>query len=262
MLIDWPKFVLDEHEYFDNHGKCLNVKQINGELNLNSNTRFIEDIPPCFFAGKIDKAKVVLLSLNPLYNKDNWEIESRIIEEKGWEEAYYTLFEWFETEKIRNNYYLQFSVLLSGYLGYDAFPPTTRGKYQLLNENLVNIDLMPYHSKKTDNKIIKMESLLDKYIQNLHDLVELSNPEVIFLNGRIYSELLNKFNIKIGEEHEFVINSKYNIPIKIGVGKMETKDKTHNIFWLKSFLTSRNLHATYDNLINIGKELGKINLTG
>ena len=252
MSPNWPPLVREEYEYWEKENQCLNAGTLNTQLKLNSKTRFIEERPPCFFAGRIGLSKMLLISLNPGYKGKRKEVEFEVFNERGWEETYLTFFDWFEKRGLSSQYYSRFAVFLSGYLGYESYPTKRQQRYELLEKNLINMDLIPYHSRSFTNRVLKQGPLLELYVDNLKEMIELADPEIVFLNGSIYSRFLPLLNISLFDEESYLVNSKHNRRVKVGLGSL---GKGRQLVWFQNFLTGASLAATNDNLFRLGKDL-------
>lgn len=250
--VNWPLLVRKEYEHWEKENHCLNATELNSQLQLNEKTRFIEDRPPCFFAGRVGQSKILLISLNPGYKGKRKEIEYKVFNKHGWEETYFTFFDWFEKKGLSSQYYSRFAVFLSGYLGYESYPRKRKERYELLGENLVNMDLIPYHSRSFTNRVLKQVNMLKQYVDNLKEMIELADPDIVFLNGSLYSRFLPLLNITLSNEESFLVNEKYDRWVKVGLGSM---DLDRRVVWFKNFLTGASLAATNDHLFRLGRDL-------
>jgi len=256
MLLEWPPILLDEHKHWDKHNKCLKANDFNKRLSLRGKKEFRADLPPCFFVGQIEKSKIVLLGLNPGLNDKRMKAEKKIIKELGWEKAYLTFFDWFAKEGLYSQYYSRFAVFLSGYLGFEHFQKERRERYNLLGENIVNLDLIPYHSVKFTNKVVALPDLLDVYVKNLRAMLELVKPEVVFMNGAAFRPFLALLGVKpIHSPTVICVNEKKKRDLEIQYGYMELGQKNIWTVWLTNFLTGQSLAATNDGLFQAGKSV-------
>jgi len=255
MSLRWPSLVCKEYEHWENERQCLNARFLNSSLDLEGDSRFIEDRPPCFFAGRLGESKIMLLSLNPGFKGKRNLVEYRIFKERGWEETYLTFFDWFEKEGLSSPYYSRFAVFLSGYLGLDSFPVERRNRFRLLGENLVNIDLIPYHSVSFTIKVSRMTGMLEGYVENLKELVGLAKLEAIFMNGAVFKDLLPSLGVVIDRYESLTVNKKQGRKLKVGLGHMHAGNNSIPAVWITNFLTGRTLAATNEGLFWAGKEI-------
>jgi len=80
--------------------------------------------------------------------------------------------------------------LLSGVLNKSQ--DLSRGeRYTLLQENLVNFDLIPYHSKRFSVKFIEeKQHLIEPYLKITTELINKSATEYLFFNGKPWERIL------------------------------------------------------------------------
>lgn len=267
MSIKWPPLILKEYEHWNrvNDEKercCLNAGFLNEVLRLKGDARLIKDRPPCFFVGRIGESKIMLLSLNPGFRGKRKEVEYSIFKERGWERTYLDFFKWFVENNLSSPYYSRFAVFLSGYLGYDSYPTDKRQRFELLDKNLVNVDLIPYHSKSFTNRVLEMRSkaktLLDDYIGNLRALMTIARPDVVFMNGAIFEELLTLFGVtESTKPFGFEVNEKYGRKLIAYSGTISVDGLKIKTIRFKNFLTGQALAATNEGLFQAGRSMSK-----
>ncbi len=117
MSLDWPRKIIEEYDYFNCNGHCLNVDLFTKAFRARASKRatcFIADFPPCFFAGRVGKTEFVLVSLNPGYNCKRSIVERCVCGELHWENTYLTFFDWFRRRKLHSRYYSRFAFFLAG----------------------------------------------------------------------------------------------------------------------------------------------------
>ncbi len=243
----FPKFIEDEYSYFDREKKCLNADKFNEVYGFHDPKCLRSDLPPVFFAGKVGERPFVLLSLNP--GKSN-KIEFEKYKQDGWKKTYLNFFEWFSQEKIGSPYYSRFAVFLSGLLGEDAPPPNREHRLHLLSQNLVNLDLIPYHSEgiRLDFESRKKEriELIKPYLSNLMELVKICKPQVFFINGAAFKPLLNEMGF---DEKSEPIDVNSRLTAHIGEYNFT---KT---VWFDKFISSPSARVTNNELFDAGKEI-------
>jgi hypothetical protein len=177
----------------------VNAEKFNAVFEFRDPTkRLRSDWPPVFFAGKVGARPFVLLSLNP-GKPTKTEIE--LYHKWGWKKTYLTFFDWFSFHRIGRPYYSRFAVFLSGLLGFRVFPNNRVRRFSLLAQNLVNLDLIPYHSTgislEFHSKKHQKFQLIKPYLRNLQELVQLCNPKVLFINGAVWQQLLHEIGFAI-----------------------------------------------------------------
>lgn len=243
----FPTFVEHEYDYFNKNKRCLNAEKFNDVFEFQDpKKRLCADWPPVFFAGRVGQRQFVLLSLNP-GKPTNIEIE--LYKKFGWKKTYLTFFEWFSKHKIGSPYYSRFAVFLSGLLGLKVFPQDRARRFSLLSQNLVNLDLIPYHStgislnfqSNTEHKF----NLIRPYLRNLKELVKLCNPKVLFINGAVWQYLLNEIG--------FIKKSRARVNSRLTAHIGECFSiKT---VWFDKFMSSQAARTTNIELFQFGQKL-------
>jgi len=262
MPLKWPSLVMKEYEHWfsekEGNRRCLNAARLNSSLNLKGDARFIENMPPCFLVGNVGESKTMLLSLNPGYKGERGKKEYEVFDSLGWKKAYLTFFDWFFEKGLSSPYYSRFAVFLSGYLGLDSFPPHRKERFELLGKNLINVDLIPYHSvsfKNSSGLLTKEKPLLESYVENLKELIGLANPNVIFINGAIFKDLLTSLGVVEKKTLKFVVNKRLDRSLVVYLGHMQIGDKKIKTIRFANFITSKSLAATNDCLFDAGFKL-------
>jgi len=208
--------------------------------------RLHSELQPVFFVGKIGQRPFVLISLNP---GKSTAIEIELYKKLGWKKTYLSFFEWFSQT---SPYYSYFAVFLSGLVGKPISPPGQESKYRLfrlLSQNLVNLDLIPYHStgislEFQSNKQMKFK-LIESYLRNLEDLVKLCNPKVLFIKGAVWQHLLNEigFDTKTRER----VNSR----LTAHIGECFSRKAV----WFDKFMSDKASGASYEQLFEAGHKI-------
>jgi len=244
--MNWPKRIIDEYKAFDGNQETRYAGDLVRLL-------FDTSMPPCFFAGDINHARFGLLGLNPGLAKGRTQ-ELKAYKSKGWEDLYLNFFTVFRKELgINSNYYTRFAMLLSGVLG-ESIDISVDERYELLQENLVNFDLIPYHSKNF--KIGKIEDekmdIIRPYTDVTKSLVQNSSVEYLFINGKPWKTLLfSKDNMLDYYENEIMPLKMRKMPrFSLHFGECMGKPAV----WFDRFVTSIRGIRNQD-LYDIGKTL-------
>jgi len=250
--MEWPKRVLEEYEAFHN-GQYNRFPASLIEL------IFDTSMPPCFFAGNLKDAKYGLLGLNPgltkhrekeleLYN------ETRKANKSVLDDFYGKLFTIFKENNIYSNYYEKFSVLLCGVLNIVNIPERL-DRYDLLQENLVNFDLIPYHSTSFKIGEIQEEHLpiLKPCIETTKELIQMSSTEYLFISGRPWKLFVKKkqdvLDVEIEDKMCFFKEDK-NKSFKAHFGVCLDR----KFVWFDKFVTSLR-GITYKDLYYVGEQI-------
>ena len=256
--LSWPPLILQEYRSFDLEKKCLNAERLNTHYQLQGNLRFIPEALPCFLVGRINNAEFILLGLNPALQKRRLEVESKIYCKKGWEKASLTFFDWFSEEGLFSQYYHRFAVFLKGFLSEEKPDKWSRwdrvSRLKMLGERLVNIDLIPYHSKGYSLTLIERlkSEPLEGYIENARALIDMNMARVVFVNGRTFKPLLERLGFKEEESLSITVNENRGSVLKVRIGEYEGRDGRHRkAVWFEQFLTGR-IAATNQGLYEAG----------
>ncbi len=180
----WPRLVRDECAHFHKTKECLNAEEFNRVFDFRKRLRL--DCAPVFFAGGVKKMEYCLLGLNPAFNEENYSKERRVLEEKGCEQTYLNFFDVAIQKGIKSDYYFLFSCFLAGFLEREKPPEDSIQSYQLLSRNIVNLNLIPYHSRgiTLPKKLTAPQGkLIAPYLKNLEELIRLYPRKALFLNG-------------------------------------------------------------------------------
>ena len=128
-------------------------------------------------------------------------------------------------------------MLLSGVLG-ESIDISVDERYELLQENLVNFDLIPYHSKNFKLGMIEDEKIdiIKPYIDITKSLVQNSSVEYLFINGKPWETLLtSKVNMMDYIETETKKMVRRKIPsFNLHFGECMGKSAV----WFDRFITS------------------------
>lgn len=124
------------------------VNLLNDSLGLAGNSRLVSSVPPTYFAGSFeqDKRKSLIIGINPGYGEKNIQFESTL-RHSDWEaylDFHSNFFAYYGKSGNNINYYSY----LSGVLAKDREDLFGElGRFGYCQNNLVNVDLLPYHSK-------------------------------------------------------------------------------------------------------------------
>ncbi len=259
LRIDWPSLVKEEYTCFIENRRCMNAERLNKVFGFVGNAKLRKELPPVFFAGHVGKRQFCLLSLNPHYDKWSSKKECEKLNELGWEKAWLTFFTWFHEARIGSRYYSRFAVFLSGLLGRKEIPKKREERDRLLSENLVNLDLIPYHSVRTNISLIdeKRREAVEPYLENLGKLIESSNPKVLFINGAAFKPILEE--TPIDKAMRFIRSQP---PAFVPVNEHLTAHLGscfgRKTIWFDKFMTCRAAHPSNKDLHLAGNELNKL----
>ena len=124
------------------------VNLLNDSLGLKAQSRLVNSVPPTYFAGsfKKGKRKSLIVGINPGYGEKNIQFESTI-RNSGWE-AYVAFHSNFFSHYGKSGNNINYYSYLSGVLAKDREDLFGElGRFGYCQDNLVNVDLLPYHSK-------------------------------------------------------------------------------------------------------------------
>lgn len=242
----WPELVEREYAYFDKTKKCLKVDEFNRVFRFRP--LMIPDCAPVFFAGNVRQSPFCLLGLNPAYNEKNYAKERKIYNELGWEQTYVTFFDWALREKISSPYYSRFAVFLAGLLREEK-PENREQRFQLLHENLVNLNLIPYHSTKIslqENFTEKQKELIKPYLKTLEELVILFPRKALVMNGAALKFVQKEIGFK-----ENSAPVRVNEKLQVYIGDCFSRIA----IWLDKFISGPSAAVTNEQLFDAGKRI-------
>lgn len=224
----------------------MRAEEFNRIFKFREEERLRSDCAPVFFAGNVKQSPFCLLGLNPAYKKENYDKERNILNERGWKQTYLKFFEW-AFEKISSQYYSRFAVFLSGLLGEEEYPENREGRFQILNKNLVNLNLIPYHSERIrlqGNFTAEQRKLIRPYLKTLEELVNCVPRKAVIMNGAPYEYVQNEIGFK--EKSSFWVNER----LRAHIGECNF---CRNTIWLDKFII-RAAAVTNDELFDAGKK--------
>ena len=159
--------------------------------------KFNTQLAPKFWAGDIDKPpKFIVVSLNPGLKK----VRKKSMESdaQGWKEYKENRKSWFKKRKDfqKSSYWKQVNKLICG---MDNKTPGKKIDSDYITKNVLNLNLFPYHSKKTKNYPAKfnvkdLKIVIDN-LDLLFDLIEAKKPKYCFFSGKIWETLLIEYKL-------------------------------------------------------------------
>ena len=173
------------------------VKKINKSFKLKKTWRFHTQLAPKFWAGDIDKPpKFIVVSLNPGLNK----VRKKSMESdaQGWKEYKENRKSWFKKRKDfqKSPYWKQVNKFICGMEGEK---PKKEINADYITENVLNLNLFPYHSKETkdypDTFNVKDLKIVIDNLDLLFDLIEAKKPKYCFFSGKIWETLLIEYKL-------------------------------------------------------------------
>lgn len=192
----------------EKHGYSNKVKEISKELGLdiNKKTELRYDYMPTYYTGKLEKNKIILMSLNPGFN----EKQNKIEENKKKEDYFKFIDNFFkEFPKFSHSKYYTVLAPLFGKICQKNIE-SREEIYSMYQDNLINIDLIPYHSNKfsLSEKVLNSSNYLKNRISRISEYMEEIKPKLIVFNGAVYKKLLFLSDLK---KTEIKINDKVNM---------------------------------------------------
>lgn len=124
------------------------VNLLNDSLGLKGHSSLVSSVPPTYFAGLFEqgKRKSLIVGINPGYGEKNIQFESTL-RNSDWE-AYLDFHSNFFSYYGRSGNSINYYSYLSGVLVKDKEELIGElGRFGYCQNNLVNVDLLPYHSK-------------------------------------------------------------------------------------------------------------------
>ena len=174
------------------------IKKINESFKLKDTWWFNTKLSPKFWAGDIDKhPKFIVVSLNPgLGDKIHYShMES---DAQGWKEYKENRKSWFKNRKDfqKSPYWKQVNKLVCG---MDGITPGKKIDADYITENVLNLNLFPYHSKETkqysETFNVKELKIIIENLDLLFDLIKSKNPDYCFFSGKVWETLLIDYKL-------------------------------------------------------------------
>ena len=189
----WQKsYKKGNKEYYDK------VKKINESFKLKDTWRFDTKLSPKFWAGDIDKhPKFIVVSLNPGLG-DKIHRSHMKSDAQGWKEYKENRKSWFKNRKDfqKSPYWKQVNKLVCG---MDGITPGKKIDADYITENVLNLNLFPYHSKETkqysETFNVKELKIIIENLDLLFDLIKSKNPDYCFFSGKVWETLLIEYKL-------------------------------------------------------------------
>jgi len=188
--------------------KMLN--NLSDDLNLKKKSRFKTKYIPKFWSGQLNKkGQIILFGLNPGSSKSmRFSSEKQL--KKSWHD-YKKLrddnFLKMATKKGLGPYYRDYYKLLYGLLGYEYKKKTD---WDLLHNHVLNLNLFPYHSNKTNLPSHFSAGQLALVMERLDLILEFAKtqePRLCIFNGKPWKILLIDHKlVKKPEKHTVIKN--------------------------------------------------------
>lgn len=170
-------------------------KQFDNYNSKNKNNKiYYEYIKPCFYAGKLEKGKILTISLAPKMNDQN-QIKQ---DQQNYKYYIEQQCQHLPTNPIYQNIYK----MLTGNNNINK----NNNFQDWLSNNIINVDYCYFYADSgininymKNNIIINNQSLIDIFNNNLEFLIETLEPKLILMHGQpckeIYQYLINKKKI-------------------------------------------------------------------
>lgn len=152
------------------------------EMNADFGTFPNARVYPLYFAGDIrhPQDKIVFIGINPGYQTDANREEQAYLESEGSFEGYCDFFNWRASIKRPSRYFSNIGGFLRR-LGWLEGPLT----WPWAHEHLINMDLIPYHSRDTNgiriNDLVRYKHRYFTPLLKILDHIAPSRP--VFING-------------------------------------------------------------------------------
>lgn len=196
-VLKWEKERVDDYFVKDSY-----YEDINDKFGIFPKTKLY----PMYFYGDIEnpKDKYVFIGINPSYDKRTCDEEYR--DEEGAFDNYYNFLrnaflKWKEKRYYDNKLfsYLNKNVSLCLEKGFNV--DRKQINYDWLHDNVINLEFLPYHSKKADGLVINnLNDYFETNFKVLERFIKYLNPDkkiVIFGFPKIIELLELKDNKKI-----------------------------------------------------------------
>lgn len=196
------------HEYKEK------VDSISTLLRLNGKNMLLSDICPVYIVGRYQTSPFISFGINPGYSDVNNPSEEKVarVSWKTYQDLYQNFFSFFNTNGFESPYYTSLWYLLTG-VKTNSRKFEIRDKWKFFEENLTNMELIPYHSKGIilssmfdDNQL---HYLVQRFKENI-DFIINYKPKLFIFNGSPWHSLLIK-NKMIIEFERVPVTNKFNI---------------------------------------------------
>lgn len=177
------------------------VNSISDMFGLKQKNRLKADYCAVYVVGRYQSAPIIMFGMNHGYSHRNSPIEENEAK-KSWENyqnLYLNFFRYFSHNKFESPYYTSLWYLISGLTGTN-FPK--KRKWELFDQYLCNMELIPYHSERIILPDIlnkkQFEYLQKRYNSNIN-FIRKFKPKLLIFNGKIWKTLL--MNHELIEQH-------------------------------------------------------------
>ena len=193
---NYVKYAKDNFQTWkSNHNEYeRKVKDIIRIFGLKKDSKFNTKLSPKYWTGNIDikKPKVIIVSLNP--GKSHNPSRKK---EKDWKEFKERRENGMLSDGFQKSaYWLRIYKLVCG-LDCKIPQEPMDGKYVL--KNVLNLNLFPYHSKKSEYFPSKFDTeqleIVLEHMKYLFRLIEKKNPQYCIFNGKVWETLLIKHQL-------------------------------------------------------------------
>lgn len=174
------------------------VNLLNDSLVLIGHSRLVSSVPPTYFAGSFEqgKRKSLIVGINPGYGEKNIQFESTH-RHYNWD-AYLDFHSNFFTYYGKSGNNINYYSYLSGVLAKDKEELLGElGRFGYCQNRLVNVDLLPYHSKGFNrgalSSTIKAE-LVYRYNNTILTLIKESSDliERVIIHDKHLTEIIKE----------------------------------------------------------------------
>jgi len=167
------------------------LEDLSDYLNLKKSSRFKTDLIPKYWSGQLNnKGNIILFGLNPGLSSKAQFSDREL--KKSWK-AYKKLrednFLGMETKKGLGPYYRDYYKLMCGLFG---FKYNKKIDWEFFHNNLLNLNLFPYHSNQTNLPGRFSAGQLSLVMERLDDILEFARtqkPKLCIFNGNAWKIL-------------------------------------------------------------------------
>ncbi len=204
---DFQLFKFSKSEY-DNKLQGLAKK-------LDLKNGFKSDFPPTYFAGNIEsKDKIIIIGINPGAEEKNLEFEAKFRNDN-----------WDSYWNFHNNFFREYKngdlpIKYYSYIRtcFDSHPNKDEHYFEYCNNNIINIDLIPYHSINFSLKPNESaEKIYMDYFQSIIDFLKEKRDLVRYIvihKNQLVSLLAKEKYFDESDQLPLDINSKRRVYYK------------------------------------------------
>lgn len=164
--------------------------------NLQLNGKFIDSELPTFFAGDIESRtkKIIIVGINPGANEKNLKIEKQF-KEKNFESYLRFQTDFFRLYKDKLKLPIKYYSYLSTCFADKRAKTVDRNYFEFCQNNFINIDLIPYHSKNFKLVLNDQNTeFLKEIFQQLINSISTLKVKFVVIHKSILLRLLRKIN--------------------------------------------------------------------